>query len=157
MRTRTKKFFSWSGVAILALLIIGIFIGFGPPRLLEKTSQPKFCSSCHIMKPEYDAWKASFHREIGCVDCHLPNNNPVSHYFEKSLVGVRDLVEFYGNFIPEDIEATARSRKIIKANCVKCHSSTVSKINTRDRDCWFCHRSVIHKIAIIKGRLEPEL
>jgi cytochrome c nitrite reductase small subunit len=155
MKDRTKKFFSWAGVVILALLIIGVFIGFGPPQLLEKTSQPKFCITCHIMKPEYEAWRASCHREIGCVDCHLPNNNFIAHYLEKIMVGIRDPAMFYGGFTPENIEATGRSRKIIKANCVKCHSSTVSKINTADRECWSCHRTVIHKIQISACKFAP--
>lgn len=25
---------------------------------------------CHLMKPAYDAWKASVHRDVNCHDCH---------------------------------------------------------------------------------------
>ena len=38
-----------------------------------KTSQPQFCSSCHIMEPYYETWEADVHGaklEVACVDCH---------------------------------------------------------------------------------------
>ena len=34
------------------------------------TTTPGFCNSCHIMKPYYDAWKTSTHKNVTCVDCH---------------------------------------------------------------------------------------
>ena len=35
------------------------------------TSHPKFCASCHNIKPSYDSWVASSHKEVTCVDCHV--------------------------------------------------------------------------------------
>ncbi|WML46921.1 NapC/NirT family cytochrome c [Neobacillus sp. PS3-34] len=52
-------------VLFLALLTSVGFIG------LETTSNSKFCSSCHEMKPEYYTWKASTHSEVDCVSCHI--------------------------------------------------------------------------------------
>ena len=34
------------------------------------TTTPGFCNSCHIMKPYYDAWKTSKHKNVTCVACH---------------------------------------------------------------------------------------
>lgn len=37
------------------------------------TSQPQFCSSCHIMEPYYESWAADLHGgklDIACVECH---------------------------------------------------------------------------------------
>lgn len=39
---------------------------------VELTSQPKFCSSCHFMRPYVDAWKLSTHADVTCTKCHFP-------------------------------------------------------------------------------------
>ncbi len=37
-------------------------------------TDPRACANCHIMQPEYDAWKASSHHTVAvCIDCHLPH------------------------------------------------------------------------------------
>lgn len=38
----------------------------------EYSTSPRFCVSCHIMKPYYEAWKTSKHNKVPCVDCHYP-------------------------------------------------------------------------------------
>lgn len=38
----------------------------------EITSQPRFCSSHHYIRPYYESWKTSTHREVGCQECHFP-------------------------------------------------------------------------------------
>ena len=39
---------------------------------LEYTHQPRFCLTCHVMKPYYEAWKSSSHNKVPCVECHYP-------------------------------------------------------------------------------------
>ncbi|MCK4765466.1 MAG: NapC/NirT family cytochrome c, partial [Candidatus Aminicenantes bacterium] len=39
---------------------------------MEVTSRPKFCSTCHYMKPYYASWQESSHSEVTCTDCHFP-------------------------------------------------------------------------------------
>jgi hypothetical protein len=59
------RFFKFLGfLGILALIFsVGMF---------EFSTSPYFCSSCHIMKPYYQAWKTSKHNHVPCVDCHYP-------------------------------------------------------------------------------------
>jgi len=38
---------------------------------VEITSQPAFCSSCHIMEPYYASWKLGPHADVSCVKCHI--------------------------------------------------------------------------------------
>lgn len=52
------------GVALVGVL--------GMVGLVEYSTSPSFCNSCHIMKPYYDAWKTSTHNFVACVDCHYP-------------------------------------------------------------------------------------
>lgn len=39
---------------------------------VEVSSQPRFCGSCHIMKPYYESWQHSSHKDVACVECHIP-------------------------------------------------------------------------------------
>ncbi len=51
-------------VAILAVTAAAVFV-----RVSES---PKFCLSCHIMRPYYDAWAESSHNDVNCLECHYP-------------------------------------------------------------------------------------
>ena len=62
IRPRFFKFLGFLGVLLL-ISMIGIF---------EFSTSPYFCSSCHIMKPYYNAWKTSRHNNVPCVECHYP-------------------------------------------------------------------------------------
>ncbi|MEM5789288.1 MAG: cytochrome c nitrite reductase small subunit [Syntrophobacteraceae bacterium] len=133
-------------LVILALLGagIGIFMMFGPPKLLAKSSTPDFCSSCHVMESQYEAWfHEGAHRGIMCVDCHLPHQNVVAHYLWKSIDGMKDVVVFYSGRVPETIEISERGQDVLKTNCIRCHEMLVDRIST-DRNCWDCHRRLAH-------------
>jgi nitrate/TMAO reductase-like tetraheme cytochrome c subunit len=39
---------------------------------IQVTSQPRFCGSCHYMAPYYESWKTSNHKDVLCVECHIP-------------------------------------------------------------------------------------
>ncbi len=56
-------------VAAAILLAAGIAAGAG---LWHVSASPQFCNSCHIMRPYVDAWKASSHAAVPCVECHYP-------------------------------------------------------------------------------------
>jgi nitrate/TMAO reductase-like tetraheme cytochrome c subunit len=53
---------------VLTLVVITAVMIF----TLELTSQPKFCNTCHIMKPYYASWLESSHKHVTCTDCHFP-------------------------------------------------------------------------------------
>jgi nitrate/TMAO reductase-like tetraheme cytochrome c subunit len=40
--------------------------------LWQVSASPQFCNSCHIMEPYVEAWRASAHAAVGCVECHYP-------------------------------------------------------------------------------------
>lgn len=56
-------------VAIVVTVVISASILY---ITLEVTSQPRFCNSCHNMKPYYTSWKTSSHKDVTCTDCHFP-------------------------------------------------------------------------------------
>lgn len=136
--------------ALVGLAAAGIaaFLVFGPPKALARSETPEFCAGCHVMRPQYEAWsRPGPHRFIRCIDCHLPNDNAVSHYAWKGIDGVKDIVVFYGGLVPDEIEASPHAERTLQANCVRCHQQMVSGIKTEGRRCWGCHREVAHRFG----------
>ena len=73
-------------IGIPALFIMFVFLLWGMSIVLEKTSSPEFCNSCHVMNSQYESWfMTGLHRNIKCVDCHLPNNNTANHIIWKGI------------------------------------------------------------------------
>lgn len=140
---KSKKVFFL--VAILIGGALTAFVLFGPPNMLARSSQPDFCGGCHVMEAEFQAWAhVGAHRQIKCVDCHLPNQNQFVHYLWKSIDGMKDVVMFYSGQVSDNIEMTPHAKDVLRVNCVRCHSTTVSMVDT-DRDCWKCHRGLQHR------------
>ncbi len=64
---RLRRFLSASFVGGL-LVGLGLVATYG---VMEVSSKPAACGSCHIMKPYYDSWLTSSHADIACVECHI--------------------------------------------------------------------------------------
>jgi nitrate/TMAO reductase-like tetraheme cytochrome c subunit len=59
---------------------------------VEYTATPTFCgTTCHIMDPYYVSWKDSTHRNVACVDCHIPPG--MTSYMEAKLNGLGQVVD----------------------------------------------------------------
>jgi len=137
------------GLYVLAIFIVGgaafLFLMLGPPKLLAKSESPLFCSGCHVMEAEYDAWAhTGAHRREQCVDCHLPNQNVALHYAWKSIDGLKDTLVFYSGKVPERIMITDHGQEVVQLNCIRCHETTVQNID-QQRLCWSCHRRIAHR------------
>ena len=66
----------WGKTIVVALAILvpsAVVFGF---LSIQVTSQPRFCGSCHYMSPYYESWKTSSHKEVLCVECHIPPGIP---------------------------------------------------------------------------------
>lgn len=137
-------------IAALIIFIVSIFIMWGPPALMDKTSTPEYCNTCHIMNLEYESWfMTGLHRNIKCVDCHLPNTGFVRHYVWKGIDGMNDMFMFHSGLYSDYLRISNHGKKVVKENCIRCHENMVSVMNTDDRDCWSCHRRVMHTFPSI--------
>ena len=144
MDARKRKQMIVLGIVSGAALIVA-FLLFGPPKLLAKSDSPAFCSGCHVMEAQFEAWShTGAHRRKQCVDCHLPNQNAMAHYVWKAIDGLKDVAFFYSGQVPERITLTAHGAEVLQQNCVRCHEQTVMRIST-ERRCWSCHRRIAHK------------
>jgi cytochrome c nitrite reductase small subunit len=149
--TLLKKI-NWKILTLLLVISagIGVFVAFGPPQLMAKSEAPQFCSSCHVMESQYEAWfHVGAHRSIRCIDCHLPHQNLPVHFLWKSIDGMKDVVIFYSGKTPQTIEITPRAQDVLRANCIRCHSERVAMID-QDRKCWECHRFLKHNLAGVR-------
>jgi cytochrome c nitrite reductase small subunit len=132
---------------IVAAALVGLFVAFGPPKLLAKTSTPEFCGSCHVMSAQYEAWfHHGAHKRAACVDCHLPNDTYARHLFWKTLDGVHDLVRFQTGQVSDDQRLTARGARVVQENCQRCHAEIMARVSA-DRPCWSCHRRLSHRLS----------
>jgi cytochrome c nitrite reductase small subunit len=132
---------SLAGLAALAFLLVG------PPQLLAISESPAFCASCHVMEEQHTSWShAGAHRRIRCVDCHLPNGNPLVHYVWKSIDGMKDVVSFHSGMVPERITLSSHGAKVVQSNCIRCHAEAVSQMDAT-RQCWGCHRQLRHRLT----------
>lgn len=123
---------------------VGLFLSFGPPKLLARSETPEFCASCHVMEAEFEAWfHEGAHRRIQCVDCHLPHQNIPLHYTWKTIDGMKDTLVFYSGRVPETIKLSDHGAGVLQTNCIRCHELTVDKIDNT-RKCWECHRRLSH-------------
>ena len=88
-------------------LIIGAVIAFVisliGAQIVQSTSKPEFCASCHEMKPMYETWLKGPHGPLyengrgveraRCVDCHLPHGtNVINYLIAKGISGTKDFV-----------------------------------------------------------------
>ena len=137
-------------------VLIGITAGIGgytfryAKGLSYFKTDPRACANCHIMQPEYDAWKASSHHTVAvCIDCHLPHEF-VPKYLAKAENGWRHGEKFTTQNFAEPIVVQARGREILQENCLRCHGALVHEIvgvspETREElPCTHCHSGVGH-------------
>lgn len=131
-------------IAIPALLLLGVVT----VNMYERTSTNIFCGfNCHSMIPYYQSYFHSVHREannVNCRDCHIPHDNILEAVIYKGYSGARDYYKTI--FAPPDvIQVKDWSRSILQRNCIRCHQTVVSKINTEGiTRCFECHRGIVH-------------
>lgn len=150
MREAARRRLGYGLAVVGGLAVVAAFLALGPPGLLAKSETSEFCASCHVMEPQYEAWLHSgAHRQLRCIDCHLPNQNAVEHYVWKGIDGLKDVVFFYGGITRDagEIRASAHAERVLSGNCLRCHGSMLARVDTEGRRCWDCHRDVPHKGA----------
>jgi cytochrome c nitrite reductase small subunit len=128
---------------IVAVLFFIPFAISGPSKSPENTD-PGNCIRCHVMEFEYESWiHSGAHRRKMCVDCHLPNENKAFHYLWKSIDGIKDLFVYHSGRISDPIKITPHGEKVLQANCIRCHETTVMLMD-QTRKCWSCHKRISH-------------
>ncbi|MEI6089842.1 MAG: cytochrome c nitrite reductase small subunit [bacterium] len=120
------------------------------------SDSPQTCVNCHIMAPQYATWSHSSHRICtNCNDCHVPQNNILSHYFFKAKDGMRHSAIFTIRTEPSVIFILPAGQKVVQKNCLRCHENLMTDYKLmaynkeiqkfrNERKCWECHRETPH-------------
>ena len=107
------------GSATLVNLIVGTQFTY---RAVEHMESVQFCGqTCHVMTPEFSAFKNSPHSRLQCVDCHVAPG--VEGWLESKVAGSRQLMAVVLNNYPRPIASALESDKLVPANqtCEQCH------------------------------------
>jgi len=141
----------WS---VLALLVVGIVIGFvataGTQVMVAVTGTDKFCgTACHSMQWVAKEHKQSVHGSnrtgvhAGCHDCHIPKDYPQLLWVKakkgtKDIIGeIRGVISTEEKFNKERLHMAqivwAEYKADNSANCRSCHLFTPATL-TKQKD-----------------------
>ena len=112
---------------IMATLLV---LALGGAAAIPLTDQPTFCASCHTIKPSYDSWTRSSHKDVTCVDCHVRPG--LSGFMQdKVFAGLEDVaITFFGTPTePHNLQS-----HVYSSVCLGCHRAIlrVTEVSTRD-------------------------
>ena len=95
---------------------------------------PQFCGrSCHVMTPEYTAYRISPHSHVACVECHIGTG--AEAYFSAKVNGTKQILEvtfhpmaplapkIVPNY-PTPIPSPVTSLRPARYTCEGCHTPT---------------------------------
>lgn len=130
---------SWP--ARIASVAVGIVIF--SVVMIEVTSRPGFCNSCHIMNPYYDNWKSSTHAQVSCLDCHLEPG--IANYAMGKIRGLAQAVDCMVGRVATRPNATVYDPSCLRS---KCHSTQELAIKQIDfNGVKFSHKNHVQKVV----------
>ena len=106
-------------IATILNLAIMTHVSYSAVNYMEGT---QFCgTNCHVMKPEYAAYKISPHARVPCVDCHVTPG--ATGWIESKMAGTRQLIDVVFNTYSRPIKSAMETNRLVPASetCEKCH------------------------------------
>ena len=108
-------------IVLVATVVNLLVVATASYRGAAYMDSPEFCGqSCHVMNPEYTAYKISAHSHVACVDCHIGAG--AASYFEAKVNGTKQLIEVSFDTYPRPIESPVRSLRPARVICEGCHT-----------------------------------
>jgi hypothetical protein len=102
-------------MAIIAVVLIVVSLTV----LIEATSQPRFCVTCHYMTPYFASWQASTHKDVHCTVCHFPPG------ITGTVSGKFTAIAMVANYITGVYKKSKPWAEISDQSCLRegCHSN----------------------------------
>ncbi|HMG88046.1 MAG TPA: NapC/NirT family cytochrome c [Terracidiphilus sp.] len=108
-------------IVLVATIVNLLVVSVASYRGAAYMDSPQFCgSSCHVMHPEYTAYKVSAHSHVACVECHIGSG--AQSYFEAKVNGTKQLIEVAFNRYPQPIPSPVRNLRPAREICEACHT-----------------------------------
>lgn len=153
-----RKFRISATIALVTGIIIGIILTAIMAGGYHTSGSPRFCAACHSMDHVRNHWQQSNHKQFACIECHLPDANIGVQVSYKARAGINDLVHETLRDYPAAILVSAKGKDILRANCLRCHYSTIENtlMVNGGSDCLKCHRYLVHGRGLDKGGMKVE-
>ncbi len=108
-------------IVLVATIVNLLIVSMASYRGAAYMDSPQFCGqSCHVMHPEYTAYKISAHSHVDCVDCHIGAG--AESYFAAKVDGTKQLVEVTFNRYPMPIPSPVQNLRPARVICEGCHT-----------------------------------
>ncbi len=139
-RASLGRLVTFLGLMTFVNLVIGSQATY---RAVQHMETDQFCGqSCHVMKPEFTAWKQTphaAHSHVECVECHIGPG--ASGWFHAKLAGIQQLKDVTFDTYKRPIESAIESNRLVGSaeTCEKCHArerdlGSSVKVRTAYRD-----------------------
>lgn len=90
-------------------------------QAVEYMDSVQFCgASCHIMKPEFTAYRAAAHSSVACVDCHIGAGT--TSYIKAKVNGAKQLLEVMTGTYPTPVPTPVHNLAQGRLTCSNCHA-----------------------------------
>jgi len=119
-------------IVLVATIVNLLVVAIASYRGAAYMDSPQFCGqTCHVMHPEYTAYKISAHSHVACAECHIGSG--AESYFKAKVNGTKQLVEvtfhpiahFSPRLIPdypEPIPSPVQNLRPAREICEACHT-----------------------------------
>jgi hypothetical protein len=119
-------------IVLVATIVNLLVVAVATYRGAAYMDSPQFCGqSCHVMHPEFTAYKISAHSHVECVACHIGSG--ADAYLKAKINGTKQLVEvtfhpiahFAPKLIPDyptPIESPVQNLRPAREICEGCHT-----------------------------------
>ena len=108
-------------IVLVATVVNLLVVSVASYRGASYMDSPQFCGqSCHVIHPEYTAYKISAHSHVDCVACHIGSG--ASSYFAAKVNGTKQLVEVSFDRYPTPIPSPVESLRPARDICEGCHT-----------------------------------
>ena len=108
-------------IVLVATIVNLLVVAMASYRGAAYMDSPEFCGqSCHVMHPEYTAYKISAHSHVDCVACHIGSG--AASYFAAKVNGTKQLLEVSFDRYPTPIESPVKSLRPARYICEGCHT-----------------------------------
>ncbi len=108
-------------IVLVATIVNLLVVSIASYRGAAYMDSPQFCGqSCHVMHPEYTAYKISAHSHVACVDCHIGSG--AQAYFSAKVNGTKQLLEVTFHRYPTPIPSPVQNLRPARYICEGCHT-----------------------------------
>ncbi len=108
-------------IVLIATIVNLLVVSMASYRGAAYMDSPQFCGqSCHVMHPEYTAYKVSAHSHVACVECHIGAG--AESYFKAKVNGTKQVIEVSIDRYPTPIPSPVMNLRPAREICEGCHT-----------------------------------